>query len=77
MVKNLPVNAGDSGSIPGWGRSPEGGNGNPIQYYCLGKPMDKELGRATVHGVKRVRRDLATKTATTTHSLNRGEDAGV
>ena len=37
MVKNLPVNAGDIGSIPGLGRSPGGGHGNPLQYSCLGK----------------------------------------
>ena len=38
MVKNLPANAGDVGSIPGSGRSPEGGNGNPLQYSCLENP---------------------------------------
>ena len=44
VVKNLPANAGDVrgvGSIPGSGRSPGGGNGNPFQYSCLKKPMDK------------------------------------
>ena len=44
MVKNLPANAGDArevGSIPGWGRSPGGGNGNPFQYSCLENPMDR------------------------------------
>ena len=44
MVKNLPANAGDSGdagSNPGLGRSPGGGNGNPLQYSCLGNPMDR------------------------------------
>ena len=35
VVKNLPANAGDIGSIPGWGRSPGEGNGNPFQYLCL------------------------------------------
>ena len=44
-------NAGDPGSIPGWGRSPGGGNGNPCQYSCLENPMDREAWRATVHGV--------------------------
>ena len=46
MVKNLPTNAGDSGhmsSIPGSGRSPEVGKGNPLQYSCLGNPMDTAL----------------------------------
>ena len=54
VVKNLPANsgdAGDSGSIPGWGRSPGGGHGNPLQYSCLGNPMDRGAWRATVHGV--------------------------
>ena len=38
MVKNLPANAGDAGSIPGLGRSPGGGHGNPLQYSCLENP---------------------------------------
>ena len=44
MVKNPPVNAGNLGevcSIPGSGRSPGGGNGNPLQYFCLENPMDR------------------------------------
>ena len=44
MVKNLPANAGDTGDvrlIPGSGRSPEGGNGNPLQYSCLENPVDR------------------------------------
>ena len=41
MVKNTPVNAGDEGSIPGWGRSPGGGNGSPLQYSGLKNPMDR------------------------------------
>ena len=51
MVKNPPANAGDAGSIPGLGRSPGEGNGNPLQYTCLGNPMDKGAWWATVHGV--------------------------
>ena len=43
--------AGDLGLIPGSGRSPEEGNGNPLQYSCLENPMDKEAWRATVHSV--------------------------
>ena len=50
MLKNLPVNAGDEGLIPGSGRSPGEGNGNPFQYSCLGNPMDRETWRAMVHG---------------------------
>ena len=51
VVKNSSANAGDTGSIPGWGRSPEEGNGNPLQYSCLGNPMDRDAWWATVHGV--------------------------
>ena len=51
VVKNLPANAGDVGSIPGSGRSPGEGNGNPFQDSCLGNPMDKGAWWATVHGV--------------------------
>ena len=54
VVKNPPVNAGDVGSIPGLGRSPGGGHGNPFQYFCLENPMDKEAWWATVHGVAKV-----------------------
>ena len=50
-VKNLPTNAGDWGLIPGSERSPGEGNGNPIQYSCLGNPMDRGACRFTVHGV--------------------------
>ena len=50
VVKNPPDNAGDMGSIPGSGRSPGGGNGNPLQYPCLGNPIDRGAWRATVHG---------------------------
>ena len=51
VVKNPPANAGDTGLIPGLGRSPGGGHGNPLQYSCLENPMDREAWRATVHGV--------------------------
>ena len=49
--KASAFNAGDLGSIPGWGRSPGEGNGNPLQYSCLENPMDGEAWWATVHGV--------------------------
>ena len=42
VVKNPPTNTGDAGSVPGSGRSPGGGNGNPLQCSCLGNPMDRE-----------------------------------
>ena len=45
------VKAGDAGSIPGSGRSPREGNGNPLQYFCLRKPMDRVAWWATVHGI--------------------------
>ena len=54
VVKNLPANAGDirdAGLIPGPGRSPGEGNGNPLQYSCLENPMDRGAWRATVRGV--------------------------
>ena len=51
VVKNPPANAGDVGSIPESGRYPGEGNGNPLQYFCLGKPMDRTARWATVHGV--------------------------
>ena len=51
MVKNSSANAGDVGSVPGLGRSPAEGNGNPLQYSCLGNPMDRGAWWATVHGV--------------------------
>ena len=44
-------NAGDVGSIPGWGRSPGEGNGSPLQYSCLGNCMDRGAWWTTVHGV--------------------------
>ena len=51
VVKNLPANAGNSGSIPGSGRSPRGGNDNPFQYSCLENPADRRVWWGTVHGV--------------------------
>jgi len=51
VVKNPNGNAGDAGSIPGSGRSPEGGNGNPLQYSCPENFMDREVWWATVHSV--------------------------
>ena len=49
--KELACNEGDLGSIPGLGRSPGEGNGNPLHYSFLGNPMDREAWWATVHGV--------------------------
>ena len=51
VVKNPPANAGDAGSIPGWGRSPGEGNDNSLQFSCLENPINKGGWWATVHGV--------------------------
>ena len=66
VVKNLPVVWVDLGSIPGSGRSPGGGNGNSLQYFCLGNPMDRGAWQATVHGVS--------KESGTTQCLNNNKD---
>ena len=51
MVKNPPANAGEMGLIPGERRSPGERNGNPLQYSCLGNPVDRGAWRAAVRGV--------------------------
>ena len=61
VVKNPPANEGDMGLIPGSGRSPEGGNGNPFQYSCQENPMDREAGRLQSMGSQRVAHSWATK----------------
>ena len=58
VIKNPTDNAGDArdaGSIPASGRSPQEGNGNPIQYSCLENSMDRGVWRAIVHGVAKSR----------------------
>ena len=72
MVKNPPANIGDVGSIPGSGRSPGVGNGNPLQYSCLKNPMSRGAWQTTVLGVAKswtLLRDYAT---TTEFSCGRG-----
>ena len=57
MVKSPPANAGDIsdvGSVPGSGRSPGGGHGNPLLYSCLENPMDGGAWQATVYGVTKI-----------------------
>ena len=61
VSKEFACSAGDLGSIPGLGKSPGEGNGNQLQYSCLENPMDRGAWWAPVHGVARVRHDLATK----------------
>ena len=51
VAKEFTCNAGDPDSIPGLGKSPGEGNGNPLQYSCLDNPMDRGAWRATVQGV--------------------------
>ena len=63
MVKLPAYNAGDPGSIPGSGRSPGEGNGNPLQYPCLENPMDRVAWWATVHGVTKNRTQLSNFTS--------------
>ena len=59
VVKNLPAKAGDVSLTPGLGRSPGGGNGNPLQYSCLENPMDRGAWRSTVHGSQKSRTQLS------------------
>ena len=64
-VKNLPDNARDAGdrsSIPGWGRSPGGGNGNPLQYSYRENPMDRGAWWATIHMVTQSQKRLSIHT---------------
>ena len=59
VVKYPPANAGDVGLISGSGRSPGEGNGNPLQYSCLGNPMDRGAWQATAHGVPKSKETAA------------------
>ena len=59
VVKNPPVNARDVSSTPGSGRSPEEGNGNPLQYFCLENSMDGGASWVTFHGVAKSRTRLS------------------
>ena len=62
VVKNLPASAGgvrDGGSIPGLGRSPGGGHGNPLQYSCLEDPMDRGAWQVTAHRVTKSQTQLS------------------
>ena len=69
MVKNPPANAGDMGSIPGSGRSPGEGNGNPLQPSCLGNPMDRGAWRATVREVAKSWTQLSDSTAAANNNI--------
>ena len=69
VSKESACNAGHLGLIPGLGRSPGEGNGNPLQYSCLENSMDSRAWQATVHGVTRIRHDFATKQQQTQYLL--------
>ena len=72
VVKNLPANVeviGDTGSMPGLGRSPGGGKDNPLKYSCLENSMDRGACQATVHGVPKSQTQLST--GTTCHRENK------
>ena len=72
MVKNWPANAGgirDVDSIPGLGKSPGGGNGNPLQCSCLENLMDRGTWPATVHGVTKSRTQLKRQLGTRRTSI--------
>ena len=71
MAKNPPASARDArdeGSIPGSGRSPGEGNGNPLQYSCLGNSMDRGAWQATVHRVAKSWTRLSVHTLTHIHT---------
>ena len=67
--RNLPASAGDVGSIPGSGRPPGEGNGNPLQYSCLGNPIDRAWW-AIVHGVTKRKTRLSEHTRTHNSTKN-------
>ena len=60
VVKNPPANAEDVGSVPGLGRPPAEGNDNPVQYSCLGNPMDRGARWATVRGIAKSGHNVVT-----------------
>ena len=71
MIRNLPTGAGDPGGmdlIPGLGRSPQGGNGNPLQYSCLENPMDRGAWWAIVRGCAK-ESEMAEKLSTNKQDL--------
>ena len=64
LAKNPPTNVGDTGSIPGSGRSPRDRNGNPLQHSCLGNPMDRGAWQAVVQEVAKSQIRLSTQACT-------------
>ena len=76
MLKNLPTNAEDEGSIPGLGRSPGEGNGNPLQYSCLENPMNRRAWWFPVHGVTESQTQLSSHTYQTSCPFAHKGDGG-
>ena len=76
-VKASACNAGDLGSIPGSGRSPGEGNGNPLQYSCLGNPMDRGAWWATVNGVTKSRTRLSDFTFLSLYVIEKNLTTGI
>ena len=70
VVKNLSANAGDLGSIPGLGRSPGVGNGNPLQYSYLENPMDRGAWRAIIHRIAQSQSQLSDLAQYSIYSYN-------
>ena len=66
MVKNILANAGDVSLIPRWERPFGEGNGNPLQYSCLGNPRDRGASWAIVYGIIKIQTQLSEQTVTTT-----------
>ena len=60
-MQETTCNARDQSSIPGLGRSPGEGNDNPLQYSCLGNPMDRGAWQSVAHGIAKIRHDLVMK----------------
>ena len=77
VLKNLAANARDTrdkGLIPGWERSPGGGNGNPLQFSCLENPMDRGTSWATVHGITKSQTRLSNFHFNSLHFFVNGDD---
>ena len=64
MAENLPASAGNVGLVPGLGRPPGEGNGNPLQHSCLGSPMDRGAWHAAVYGVAKSQTQLRNEATT-------------
>ena len=69
VVQNSPASAGDAGSIPGLGRTPGEGNGNQLQYSCLGNPQTEEPGRLQSMGSQKSQTRLSERASTPAHGL--------